>query len=97
MLFLTFWFFYKKQENRGSLVGLSHLEKLNEVVEALYNTLYYLTDRNIECMVSCVTDPSESKSYVDPLNLKVSFMPNWMNQLQIPDIMQSIFELNSIL
>ena len=36
-------------------------------------------------MVSYVTEPRESKGDVDPPNLKVSFMPNWMNQFQIPE------------
>ena len=43
----------------------------------------YLTDRNVECMESYAAEPHKSKSDVDPSNLKVSFVPNWMNQLQI--------------
>ena len=77
-------------------VSLRSVEKSEKFMKTS-TPLSYLTDRNIEGMVNDITEPSESKSFVDPLNLKVSFMPNWMNQLQIPDIMQSIIELNSIL
>ena len=45
-------------------------------------------------MVSYIAEPSESKGDVDPSNLEVSFVPNWMNKLQIPDIMKSIMEIN---
>ena len=49
------------------------------------HTLFpYLTDGYLIRCQSHVGNPDYGKSDIDPSNLKVCFMPNWMNLSQIP-------------
>ena len=40
-------------------------------------------------MISYVTQPRKNKGGVYPSDLEVSFMPNRMNQFQIPEVMKA--------
>ena len=59
------------------------------------NKLDYLTDRYLIRCQNHVTKPDYSKGDVDPSNLEVSFVPNWMDQFQTSKNSRIIKELAS--
>ena len=61
----------------------------------LLSVYYYLTDRYLIRCQNHVTKPDYSKGDVDPSNLEVSFVPNWMDQFQISKNSRIIEELAS--
>ena len=48
--------------------------------------IYYLTCRNLIRFINNVAQPDESKGDIYPTDIKMGFVPNWMNQLQVPRV-----------